>query len=76
MLVNAEELLLSNPFFGGVGSKMHAFEVTHFWISVFKADDFLTRFASRLEFKICKIGRKLMIRIVCQMIAVQLTLLL
>ena len=73
--------MLKNHFcpilsFGGLGGKTHAFEVTHLWMSVFKADDFLTRFASRLEFEICKIGRKLMIRIVCPMIAVWLTLLL
>ena len=41
---------------------------------MFKVDDFLARLASRLEFH--KIGRKPMIRIVCLMIAVWLTLLL
>ena len=56
--------------FVGVGSKVHTFEVTHFWINVFKADEFL----ARLAFEFCKIGRKQMIRIACPMIAVQLTL--
>ena len=41
---------------------MCTFEMAHFQINVFRADDFLARFASRLEFRICKIGRKQMIR--------------
>ena len=41
-----------------------------------RADDFLTRFASRLEFKIDDVVRNLTIRIVCLMIAIWLTLLL
>ena len=53
---------------------MCAFEVTHFWNDVFRADEFLARFALRLEFEVGKIGRKQMIRIACPMIAVQLTL--
>ena len=73
--------MLKNHFcpilsFGGVGSKVCTFEVTHFWIDLFKADEFLVRLASRLEFEFCKIGRKQTIRIICLMIAVWLTLLL
>ena len=63
-------------WFNGVCSKTCAFEVTHFWVNVFRADEFLARFVSRLEVKVGKIGRKQMIRIVCPLIAVQLTLLL
>ena len=61
---------------GGVGSRTHTFEMAHFWINVFRAGDIVTRFASRLEFEIHKISEKQTIRIVCSMIAVQLTLLL
>ena len=52
---------------------MCAFEMAHFWINVFRADDFLMMFASRLEFEIHKTTRKLTIRTVCPMIAIQLT---
>ena len=62
------------PFSGGIGGKMHAFVMTHFQINVFRADDFMTRFASRLEFEIFKIRRKQRIRIVSPMIAVCLAL--
>ena len=55
---------------------MHMSEVTCFWINVFKADDFLARLALGLEFKVFEIGRKQMIRVVCPLVAVQLTLLL
>ena len=48
---------------------MRMFEVTHFWIDVFRADEFLARLASGLEFKFCKIRRKQMIRIICLTIA-------
>ena len=77
----ASSQMLKNCFcpvfwFGGIGGETHTFEVTHLWIDVFKADDFLVRLASRLEFEVCKIGRKQMIRMVCPLIAVQLTLLL
>ena len=50
--------------------------MTHFLVNVLRADDFLARFASRLEFKVDKIRGKQKIRIVCPMIAVELTLLL
>ena len=54
---------------------MHSFEMAHLLIDVFRADDFVTGFASRLEFKIDDIMRNLMIRII-PMIAIWLTLLL
>ena len=67
--------------FGGlftVISNVCAFEVTHFWICVLRADDVVAKLASRFEF--CQIGRKLMSRLAMvfrlPMIAVQLTLLL
>ena len=63
-------------WFDGVSGNTCAFEMAHFWINVFRADDFLMMFASGLEFKIHKIVRKLMIRIVCPMIVIQLSLLL
>ena len=50
--------------------------MAHLQIDVFRADDFLTRFVSGFEFKIGNIVRNLMIRIVCPMIAIHLTLLL
>ena len=55
---------------------MHSFEMAHLLIDVFRADDFVTGFASRFEFKIDNVVRNLMIRIVCLLIAIQLTLLL
>ena len=45
-------------------------------MDVFRADDFLMQFASWFEFKIGNVVRNLMIRIVCPMIAIWLTLLL
>ena len=57
-------------------SNAQAFEMTHFWVDVFRADEFLARLASRLEFKVDEIRRKQMIRIVCPLIAVWFTLLL
>ena len=55
--------------------------MAHFWIDVFRADDFWARFGSRLEFeiheigrKLNKIGRKLTIRIARLMIAQKLTI--
>ena len=74
-LADVEESLWSNLLFG-VGGKMHSFEMAHLWIDVFRADDFVSGFASRLEFEIDNIVRNLMIRIVCPMIVIQLTLLL
>ena len=49
--------------FGGVGSKAHVFDVTHFWIGVLGADDVVARLASRFEFKLHKIGRMQTIRL-------------
>ena len=63
-------------FWFGVGGKMHSFEMAHLWIDVFRADDFMTGFASGFEFKIDNIVRNLTIRIVCLMLAIWLTLLL
>ena len=51
-------------WFGGVGGKMHVFEMANFWIDVFRADDLLTMFASRLESEIHKMVRKLTIRVI------------
>ena len=62
--------------FGGVGGKTHTFEVAHSRINMFRADDFVSRFVSGLEFEICKIRRKQTIRIGCLMIGVWLVLLL
>ena len=44
-------------------SKVHMFEVTHFWIDVLGAGDGVTRHTSRFEFEFHWIGRKLMIRV-------------
>ena len=64
--------MLKNHFcpifvFGGlfaVSSKVHAFEMAHFWINVSGAHDIVAELASRFEFKLCKIRRKLTIRVV------------
>ena len=64
--------MLKNDFcpifdFGGLSavvSKVHTFEVTHFWINVFGADDVVARLASRFESELCKIRRKQTIRVI------------
>ena len=83
MHVDAEESFLSSPLVQwsllvqwNLRQDAHAFEMTHFWVDVFRADEFLARLVSRLEFKVGEIRRKQMIRIVCPLIAVWLTLLL
>ena len=64
--------MLKNHFcpissFGGlfaVSSKVHTFEVAHFWIDVLRTDNIVARLLSRFKFELCKIGRKQMIRVV------------
>ena len=70
--------MLKNHFcpvlsFGGVGSKVHTFEVTCFWINALRADNVVAELASMLEFEFHKIRREQKIRIVCPTIAIQLT---
>ena len=75
MLVDVGESLWSNPLIWN-WQHTHLFEMAHLQIDVFRADGFLTRFASGFEFKIGNVVRNLMTRTVCPMIAIQLTLLL
>ena len=58
MLVDVEDSLLSNLFFGGlftVSSKAHSFEMAHFWIDVLRSDDFVLRLALRFNFELARL---------------------